>query len=100
MFQFLGAIESLTSNPLIFMVVVIALMFGLTYFTSVKPQKKREKLHQEMIAQLSKGDKIMTIGGFIAKVNSVKDSSIVIELCPDNVKAEIDKSAVRMKMEE
>ncbi len=99
MFQFLAE-TSLTSNPLIFLVVVMALMFGLTYFTSIKPQKKREKLHQDMLSQLSKGDKIMSIGGFIAKVNKVNDNSIVIELSPDTIKAEIDKSAVRMKMED
>src|SRR5674476_275074 len=99
MFQFLGAFD-LASNPLIFMVGIIALMFGLTYFTSIRPQKKREKIHQDMLSQLAKGDKIMTIGGFFAKVHTVKDDSIIIELLPNNVMAEINKEAIRSKIEE
>lgn len=100
MVQLFGAGLDLGSNPLIFMVVILALMFGLTYFTSIKPQKKREQQHKEMLSQLAKGDKIMTIGGFIGKIHAVKDSSIVIEMLPNNALAEISKDAIRMKMEE
>ena len=99
MFQFLGAID-LASNPLIFMVGIIAIMFGLTYFTSIKPQKKREQLHKNMLSELAKGDKIMTIGGFYAKINAIKDDTVIIELLPSNTMAEITKEAIRSKVEE
>ena len=61
--------------PLIMMVGLIAVM----YFVSIRPQKKREKLVQEMLAALVVGDKILTIGGICGKIVSIKDDELVIE---------------------
>ena len=56
-------------------VLIIAVM----YFLMIRPQKKKEKLKQEMLSQLIVGDKILTIGGIHGKIVSVKDDTIVIE---------------------
>jgi preprotein translocase subunit YajC len=78
----------------IYMVAIIALMFVLMYFTSIRPQKKREKQHQEMMSAMKKGDRVMTIGGFYAKVFKVEDDAIIVELLPDNIKAKVTKQAI------
>jgi preprotein translocase subunit YajC len=56
-------------------ILIIAIM----YFLMIRPQKKKEKLKQEMLSQLIVGDKILTIGGIHGKIVSVKDDILVIE---------------------
>lgn len=56
-------------------ILIIAVM----YFLMIRPQKKKEKLKQEMLSQLIVGDKILTIGGIHGKIVSVKDDILVIE---------------------
>ena len=73
--------------PLVFVLVVF-------YFLIIRPQNKQQKEIQKMRDGLKKGDKIMTIGGFIAKIVSLKENVVTIELKPDNVKVQISKSAI------
>ena len=61
--------------PIVMMVVLFAVM----YFMMIRPQKKKEKLVQEMLAALVVGDKILTIGGICGKIVSIKDDELVIE---------------------
>ena len=63
--------------PLLFMVVV-------GYFLLIRPQQRRAKLHQDMIANLKRGDVVVTAGGLIGKVKSVQDDEVRVELSPNN----------------
>jgi len=56
-------------------ILIIAVM----YFLMIRPQKKKDKLKQEMLSQLIVGDKILTIGGIHGKIVSVKDDIIILE---------------------
>lgn len=56
-------------------ILIIAVM----YFLMIRPQKKKDKLKQEMLSQLIVGDKILTIGGIHGKIVSVKDDILVLE---------------------
>lgn len=62
-------------GPLIMMVALFAIM----YFILIRPQRKKEKEAQAMIAALTVGDKIVTIGGIWGKVVKIKDDYIFIE---------------------
>lgn len=62
-------------GPIIMMVVLFAVM----YFMMIRPQKKKEKLVQEMLNALVVGDKLITIGGIHGKIVSIKDDELVIE---------------------
>ncbi|MFZ7132005.1 MAG: preprotein translocase subunit YajC [Eubacteriales bacterium] len=72
----------------------LALIFGVFYFFTIRPQMKQQKKLQSMRNSLQKGDKILTIGGFYGRVVSFKDNVITVELKPDNVKVQIVKSAI------
>jgi len=72
----------------------IILVFVFFYFFIIRPQNKQQKKIREMRSSLQKGDRIITIGGFHGKIIGFKEDIITIELKPDNVKAEITKSAV------
>ena len=67
-----------TGSMIQFVVMMVAL-FAVMYFMVIRPQKKREKLTREMLAGLIVGDKIITIGGIIGKIASIKDDNLVIE---------------------
>lgn len=62
------------------MLVMMAIVIGVMYFTSVAPQRKREKERNDMLAALSKGDSVVTIGGICGTVVSVTEQNVVIEV--------------------
>ena len=62
-------------------IVPFILIFGIMYFLLIRPQQKKVKEHQAMVAALSRGDQVVTQGGIIGKVSKVKDDNeIEIEI--------------------
>ncbi|OUD10654.1 preprotein translocase subunit YajC [Marivivens niveibacter] len=58
-------------------IVPFILIFGIMYFLLIRPQQKKVKEHQEMVAALRRGDQVVTQGGVIGKVSKVKDDNEV-----------------------
>ena len=69
--------------------IYLVFLFAIFYFILIRPQKKKEKEQRNMIASLKKGDQIVTIGGFYAKVVSVKDNVLTVMLGDAKVKIEV-----------
>jgi len=63
------------------------------YFLMIRPQNKKRKETEKMLAALKKGDKIVTIGGLYGTVQSVKETTVIIKV-DDNTKIEFLRSAV------
>lgn len=80
------------SMPMILMMVAL---FAAMYFFTIRPQKKQQKMEQEIRENTQIGDEITTIGGICGKVVSVKDDSIVIETGSDRVKIKFKKYAIQ-----
>lgn len=65
------------------MVFMYAAIFAIFYFVLLRPQQKQKRLHQDMVANLKKGDEIVTNGGIIGEVMFIapntkgKDGTIV-----------------------
>ena len=78
-------------------VLPIVLLFFVFYFFLIRPQKKRDKAEKEMRQSIQVGDEISTIGGFIGKVVSIKDETLVIESSADRTKLKLYRWAVRGK---
>ena len=78
-------------------VLPIVLLFVVFYFFLIRPQKKRDKADKEMRESIQVGDEISTIGGFIGKVVSIKDETLVIESSADRTKLKLYRWAVRGK---
>ena len=74
-------------------------MFAIFYFLLIRPQQKEQKRHEEMLAAIKKGDKVVTSGGVHAVVHEVKDSVVVLEVA-DGVRMRFDKSAVKRKKDD
>ena len=77
----------------LFSLGMIAIIFVLFYFMLIRPQNKRAKEHRELIAQLKKGDEVVTTGGLLAKVISLDDQFIKAGLC-DGVEVILQRSAI------
>jgi len=63
------------------------------YFILIRPQQKRQKQHQQLLANLKTGDKVVTSSGIHGLIANVKETTFLLKIA-DNVKIEIDKSAV------
>lgn len=67
------------------------------YFLIWRPQNKRQKAHQSLVAGLAKGDEVVTTGGLLGRVSQVGDHFIVVALA-DNVEVRVQKQAVSTAM--
>ena len=77
------------------MIIMMAVLFGAMYFFTIRPQKKQQKMEQEIRENTQIGDEITTIGGICGKVVSVKDDTIVIETGSDRVKIKFKKYEIQ-----
>jgi len=75
------------------MLVPLILMFAVFYFLLIRPQQKKQKEHQRMVAELQKGDRVITSGGIHGVIASVKEETITVKAA-DNVKLEISRGNV------
>lgn len=74
-------------------ILFLVVIFGIFYFMLIRPQQKQQKKHQEMINNLNKNDEVVTLGGIHGTIINVKEKTFVLRV-DDNVKIEIDKSAI------
>ena len=71
----------------------IVLIFVVFYMLLIRPQQKRQRQLQETISQLKAGDRIVTTGGVIGIITTVKDASFLIRSA-DKTILEIARTSV------
>ena len=69
-------------NLLVTFLPLIAI-FAIFYFLMIRPQQRKMKVHREMVANLRRGDKVVTAGGFIGTVAKVHDDELEVEIAKD-----------------
>ena len=75
---------------LIFMIIAI---FAVMYFLMIRPQQRQKRQQQDLLSRVTKGDKIITMGGIHGTVVGVKDITVIIKIA-DNVKVELNRAAI------
>ena len=88
-----GGASSGGSGQLVTTVITFGLVILIFYFLIIRPQSKRQKDSKRMIAELKKGDKVVTAGGIRGTVQTVRDDTVVLKVA-DGIKLEFSKSAV------
>ena len=76
--------------------VPLILIFAIMYFLLIRPQQKKVKEHQAMVAALRRGDQVVTQGGIIGKVSKVKEdgsNEIEVEIA-EGVRIRVVKNTV------
>lgn len=69
------------------------------YLLVVLPRKRQEKKHKNMMEDLKKGDRIVTIGGIKGEISQVKDDTLTIKVS-ENTEIVFVKKAIAFKEEE
>jgi preprotein translocase subunit YajC len=77
----------------------IILVFVIFYFVLLAPMRKQQKKAKEMLAQLKKGDHVVTTGGIYGTVAQVEDTVVWVKIA-DTVKVKMAKSAITAKIED
>ncbi len=79
--------------------IFVALLFGIFYFMMIRPQQRKEKERQKMIAELRAGRKVSFAGGLIGTIKEAREQTFVIELCPGTT-VEVARGAVAAAIDE
>lgn len=58
----------------------LLLLFVLFYFMLIRPQQKRMKEHQAMVAGLKRGDNVVLSSGVLGKIVRVEDAEVGVEI--------------------
>ena len=82
-----GSSMLVTMVPFIIMIVAM-------YFLLIRPQKKRQKQQANMLDSLIVGDEVVTAGGIMGKIVTIKEDSVVIETGSDRTKIKFEKNSI------
>jgi preprotein translocase subunit YajC len=75
--------------PMLLIIVVF-------YFFMIRPQMKKAKDHKKFVAELKKGDKVITLSGIHGKIVDLNDTTFLIEV-ESGTKIRFEKSAVSLE---
>jgi preprotein translocase subunit YajC len=67
----------------------LVVLFAIFYFIAIRPQRKRQKEHQQMVSALQKGDEVITSSGILGKITALDEHYIQLNVA----------SGVDMKMQ-
>jgi preprotein translocase subunit YajC len=70
--------------------IMMAALFAIFYFLLIRPQQKKQKEMKRMLAELTYGDSVVTIGGIHGKIVAITDDVVTIEVA-DKVKLKVSR---------
>ncbi|MBR4305267.1 MAG: preprotein translocase subunit YajC [Ruminiclostridium sp.] len=83
-----------TTGSMLTMLIPLVAMIAIFYFLIIRPEKKRSKKMKEMLNNLEVADEVVTTGGIIGRVLSVKEDTVLIETGSDRTKIRVLKGAI------
>jgi preprotein translocase subunit YajC len=81
------------------MLVWLGVFILIFYVFLIMPRKKEEKRHKNLLEELKKGDKVVSIGGINGVVARIKDDIVVLRVS-ENTEVEFLKKAIAYKVED
>lgn len=57
----------------------MAAFIGIIYFLLIRPRSQEEKRHRARLAEITRGDRVVTNGGIVGEVVKVKDDELTIK---------------------
>ncbi|MFW5836403.1 MAG: preprotein translocase subunit YajC [Desulfovibrionaceae bacterium] len=79
-------------NPLTAFLPLI-IMFAIFYFLLIRPQQKKAKMHKQMLADLKRGDYVLTGGGLYGRIQEIDGDVLTVELA-DNLKVKVNRGFI------
>jgi len=81
-------------SPIVMVVYIIGLV-GFMYFFMIRPQKKQQKQHQELLLAVAVGDVVLTSSGFIGEIIDMTDDTVIVEFGNNkNCRIPMQKSSI------
>ena len=71
------------------MLFPLLVMLIIMYFFLFRPQQQKIKAHREMVANVKRGDEVVTSGGIVGKVTKVKDENEIEVEIADNTRIRV-----------
>ena len=81
------------------MIAYISVIFAVMYFIAIRPQKKQQRETQQMRDSIARGDTVVTAGGIVGIVITVKDDMVLLESSGDKTKIQVQKWAISSILE-
>jgi len=81
------------SGSIMQLLVPMALMMVIAYVILIRPQRRKQREHEDRVKRVKAGDRIVTNGGVHGTIAAVKDQTFMMKIA-DNVKLEIEKSSI------
>jgi len=75
----------------------LILIFVVFYFLLIRPQSKRQKEHKKMLAELEKGNEVVTNGGLYGKIAEIGDTFLLLDVA-DGVQVKVHRSMIQSLM--
>ena len=75
----------------------LIITFGLMWVLLIRPQQRRVRQHQQVVASLVEGDEVVTTGGLIGTVEAINDDVLTVEVAP-GVQIKMLRSAVQTRI--
>lgn len=82
------------TGAMVMQLMFIPLMIAAFYFLLIRPQKKKQKQDKAMRETLQVADEVVTVGGIIGRVLSVKDDTVLIETGGDRTRIRVLRSSI------
>ena len=77
------------------LIIFVVMMFVGMCFLSIRPQKKQQQKRQEMLKEMSKGDKVVTLGGIKGKIASIDRENKEVVVDCDGIYLTFDLNFIR-----
>jgi preprotein translocase subunit YajC len=78
-------------------IIILVVFVGVFYFLLIRPQQKRMKDQQAMLARLASGDEVVTAGGILGRITEVNDTFVTLEIA-DSVRIKVQKTQITQLM--
>ncbi len=74
-------------------ILPFAAIFAVFYFLLIRPQKKQQQRHKDMLVDLKRGDKVVTNGGIYGTIDGITETTLQLKIA-NQVKIKISRSAI------
>jgi len=82
-----------SSSSTLFSFLPLVAIVAIFYFLILRPQNRKQKETKQMLSNLKKGDRVVTIGGIHGVIQNVRESTVIVKV-DDTVKLELSRSAI------
>ncbi|KAA3635315.1 MAG: preprotein translocase subunit YajC [Calditrichaeota bacterium] len=76
-----------------------ALIFVMMYLLLIRPQRKKQKEHDQLLSELKKGDKVVTTSGMFGIIFAIDEERNMVVLKMGEVKLEFLKSSIAARVD-